>query len=192
MRTSRLTTLLLVASPTAAFAAETEGKVDLLSLNGGLMFWTLLIFVALLIVLSRFAFKPLLAAVEAREQSLQDAIDAARQDRDAASKLLEEQRQQLETARAEAQRYIAEGRATAEKLKASMLDETRAQQQELLERARRDIAGETTRAIAELRREAVDLALAGAGKLIARNLDDAGNRKLVEDFLASIPATGSR
>lgn len=192
MRTSLLSSLFLVASPAAALAAETEGKVDLLSPNGGLMFWTLLIFIALLIVLSRFAFKPLLAAVEAREKSLEDVITRAQQDRDAASKLLEEQRQQLDAARAEAQRYIAEGRATAEKLKASMLEETRAQQQELLERARRDIEGEKGRAIAELRREAVDLALAGAGKLISRNLDDASNRKLVEDFLTSIPASGSR
>ena len=73
-----------------------------------------------------------------------------------------------------------------------MLEETRAQQQELLERAKRDIENEKLRAIGDLRREAVDLALAGASKLIAKNLDDASNRKLVEDFLASIPAAGTR
>ena len=73
-----------------------------------------------------------------------------------------------------------------------MLEETRAQQQELLERARRDIEGEKNRAIAELRREAVDLALVGASKVIERNLDDAGNRRLVEQFLSSIPAQGRK
>ena len=73
-----------------------------------------------------------------------------------------------------------------------MLEETKSLQQEMLDRARRDIDNEKTRAIAELRREAVDLALAGAGKLIARNLDDAGNRKLVEEFLASIPVGGGK
>jgi len=192
MRTLILTSLLALSTPGTAFAAEEGGKVNLLSPNGGLMFWTLLIFIVLLFVLSRYAFKPLVAAVEARESALEAAITQARQDRDAAAKLLAEQQQQLEAARAEAQRYIAEGRATAEKLKSTMLEETKAQQQELLERAKRDMEGEKVRAIADLRREAVDLALAGAGKLIARNLDDAGNRKLVEDFLATIPAAGKR
>ncbi len=192
MRTLILTSLLALSTPGTAFAAEEGGKVNLLSPNGGLMFWTLLIFIVLLFVLSRYAFKPLVAAVEARESALEAAITQARQDRDAAAKLLAEQQQQLEAARAEAQRYIAEGRATAEKLKSTMLEETKAQQQELLERAKRDLEGEKVRAIADLRREAVDLALAGAGKLIARNLDDAGNRKLVEDFLATIPAAGKR
>lgn len=192
MRPSFLSALLVLATPATAFAAEEGGKVNLLSPNGGLMFWTLLIFVVLLIVLSRFAFKPLVAAVEAREASLEAAITKAAQDRDAAAKLLAEQQAQLEAARAEAQKYIADSRVTAEKLKTSMLEETRAQQQEMLERARRDLENEKVRAIAELRREAVDLALAGAGKLIAKNLDDAANRKLVEDFLASIPAAGPR
>jgi len=183
--------LLAVASPSLALAAQEGGSTNLLSPNGGLMFWTLLIFIALLMVLSRFAFKPLIAAVEAREEALEAAIARAQKDREAAAALIEEQRLALDAARMEAQRYIADGRATAEKLRASMLEETHAQQQELLDRARRDIEGEKTRAIAELRREAVDLALAGAGRLIERNLDDAGNRKLVEDFLRSIPAASA-
>ena len=192
MRTPLSTALILLATPATAFAAEEGGKVNLLSPNGGLMFWTLLIFIVLLVVLSRYAFKPLVAAVEVREAALESAITKAQQDRDAAAKLLAEQQAQLDAARAEAQKFIADGRATSEKLKASMLEETRAQQQELLERAKRDIENEKLRAIGDLRREAVDLALAGASKLIAKNLDDAGNRKLVEDFLASIPAAGTR
>lgn len=192
MRSPVLSAILVLATPATAFAAQEGGRVNLLSPNGGLMFWTLLIFVALLLVLSRFAFKPLIAAVEAREASLEAAIAGAAADRAAAAGLLAEQQAQLEATRAEAQKIIADSRATAESLKASMLEETRVQQHELLERARRDLENEKVRAIAELRREAVDLALAGAGKLIARNLDDAGNRKLVEDFLASIPAAGPR
>ncbi len=192
MRSSLLSALLVLAFPATAFAAEEGGKVNLLSPNGGLMFWTLLIFIVLLIVLSRFAFKPLIQAVEAREASLEAMLTKAQQDRDSAAKLLAEQQAHLDASRVEAQKFIADGRATAEKLKNSMLEETKAQQQEMIERARRDIENEKVRAIADLRREAVDLALAGAGKLIARNLDDAGNRKLVEDFLASIPSTGTR
>ena len=181
----------VAALPSASLAQEGE-SVNLLSPAGGLMFWTLLVFIVLMFVLSRFAFKPLLAAVQAREESLQRALDQARKDREEAAKVLEEHQRQLEAARGEAQRFIAEGRATAEKMKAEMLEATRAQQQELMERAKRDIETEKSRAIAELRREAVDLAIAGAGKVIEKNLDSGANRQLVESFLSSIPAQAKR
>lgn len=168
-------------------AAVQEGEsVNLLSPEGGLMFWTLIIFIILMAVLSRFAFKPMLAAVEAREKSLQDAIDAAKRDREESERVLAEHRAQLEKARGEAQKLIADGRATAEKLRNDLIEQTRAQQQEMLERARRDIENEKNNAIASLRREAVDLAIAGAGKVLERNLDTESNRKLVESYLSSV------
>jgi F-type H+-transporting ATPase subunit b len=182
----------LTLLPNIAYAAQEGGKPNLLEPNGGLMFWTLAIFLVLMFVLSKFAFKPLLAAVEAREAALEAAIKGAQADREAASKLLADQQANLDAARAEAQRYIADARATAEKVKASMLEETKTQQQDMLDRARRELETEKVRAIADIRREAIDLALAGAGRVIERNLDDAGNRKLIEDFLASIPKAGSR
>ena len=154
------------------------------------MFWTIVIFVLLLLVLSRFAFKPMLAAVEARERALQEAIDAARRDREEAEKVLAEHRAQLEKARGEAQKLIADGRATAEKLRSDLMEQAKTQQQEMLDRARRDIETEKTNAIAALRREAVDLAIAGAGKVIERNLDTDANRKLVESFLGSLSPGG--
>lgn len=173
----------------AAIAVQEE-KVDLLSPNGGLMLWTIIIFVLLLIVLSRYAFKPMLAAVEARERSLQEAIDAAKRDREESERVLAEHRAQLEKARAEAQKLIADGRATAEKLRGDLLEQTKVQQQEMLDRARREIDTEKTNAIAALRREAVDLAIAGASKVIERNLDSDANRKLVETFLGSVSLGG--
>lgn len=186
MRAALFSLLLLLGSASPAFAAAEETtKVDLLSPHGGLMVWTLLIFVALFFILSRYAFGPITKAVEAREQALQEAIDQAKKDREEAARILAEHRTQLEGARAEAQRIIAEGRAVGEKLRVQMLEETRTQQQDLLDRARREIASERDIAIAELRKEAVDLAIAAASKVIERNLDDSANRKLVESYLAS-------
>jgi F-type H+-transporting ATPase subunit b len=170
-------------------AAAEEAKGGLLSPHGGLMFWTLLIFLVVWVILSRYAFKPITAAVEAREKALEDAIAAAKADREEAAKILAEHRRQIEAARGDAQKLIAEGRAVGDKLRAEMVEETRAQQQEMLERARREIEGEKVRAIAELRREAVDLAIAGASKVIEKNLDDESNRRIVERFLATIPVT---
>jgi F-type H+-transporting ATPase subunit b len=184
MRAS-LFSLLVLVTPDVVAAQEEGSKVDLLTPHGGLMLWTLLIFIGLFIILSRYAFGPITKAVEQREQALQDAIDQARKDREEAARILAEHRAQLEGARGEAQRIIAEGRAVGEKLRTDMLEETRAEQQELLERARREIAGERDRAIAQIREEAVDLAIAAAGKVIEKNLDDAANRKLVEGYITT-------
>lgn len=194
MRTSLVTAFLplAVVAPRLAAAAEAGAeKPNLLMPHGGLMFWTLAIFLVLLFILSRFAFKPLLAAVDARERALQEMVESAKRDRDEAARILAEHRAQLEGARGEAQKLIAAGRATGEKMKQEMLEETRREQQGMLERARREIAQERDLAIVQLRREAVDLAIAGAGKVIERNLDSQSNRKLVDDFLADVARRGA-
>ena len=188
--TSALSVALTALTASPLLAQEGE-KVDLLSPNAGVMFWTLIIFVVLLFVLARYAFKPLTAAVEAREKALEEAITSAKRDRDEAARLLAEQQKAVDAARADAQRVVAEARTTGDKLRNEMLEQTKQQQHELLERARAEIDNERKRAIADLRREAVDLALAGASRVVERNLDDQTNRKLVESFLASVPAGGN-
>ncbi len=183
---SALAVFPLAAAPLLAQHGEGGTAPGIMSPNGGLMFWTLLIFVILFFVLKKYAFPPILAAVEARERALEEAIEGAKRDREAAAQLLAEQRVQIEGARVEAQRYIAEGRAAGEQMRNDMLEQTRVQQDELLARARREIDAERARAVADLRREAVDLAIAGAGRVIERNMDDQTNRRLVEDFLSSV------
>lgn len=177
------------AAREATQEAAASGGGSLLSPNAGLMVWTLLIFLVLWFLLSRFAFPKITEAVRAREAALQEAIDAARRDRDEAARLLMEHRAQLDAARDEAARIIADGRAAGEQVRTRLLADTQAEQEELLARARREIATERDQAVAALRREAVDLAIAGASRVIERNLDDATNRDLVERFLATVPAT---
>lgn len=170
---------------------EEATKPNLLSLNAGLMFWTLVVFLLLLIVLGKFVFPKITAAMEAREKALEDAIEGAKHDREEAKKYLEEQRQLVDAARGDAQKIVGEGRSIGEKLRAEMLEQTRTQQQAMLERARREIDAERDRAIAEMRREAIDLAIAGASRVIEKNLDQQSNRDIVEKFLSSIPTSGA-
>jgi F-type H+-transporting ATPase subunit b len=188
MRLTLLRSLALVSiSPLSLLAQEAEAPTrPFMKPDTGLMFWTLIIFVILMFVLSRYAFAPLTRAVQARERSLQEAIDGAKADREAAAKLLQEHQAQIDAARGEAQKLIADGRGVAEKMRTDLLEQTRKEQQDMLERARRDIETEKDKAIAQLRREAVDLALAGAGKVIEQNLESQKNRQLVESYLASI------
>ena len=184
--------LMLTATPAMASEAAEGAPVDLLAPSTGVMAWTLIIFLLLLFVLSKFAFKPLFAAVEAREQALSDAIEGAKRDRAETEAALAQQRAQLEAARNEAQQIVADSRATAEKMRSDLLAQTKQQQEEMIEQARRAIEGEKAAAIADLRKEAVDLAIAGASRVIEQNLDSAGNRKIVESFLASLDSKAGR
>ncbi|MDQ6873015.1 MAG: F0F1 ATP synthase subunit B [Gemmatimonadota bacterium] len=165
---------------------------DLLTPVGGLMFWTLITFLILFAILGKLVFPKITAAVEAREKALEEAIEGAKRDREEAGRILAEQQKQIEAARLEAQKIIVEGRQAGEKVRATMIEETQQQQQGMLERARREIEMEKEKAIAALRREAIELAIAGASKVIEKNLDDQSNRKIVESFLASIPVTEPR
>ncbi len=156
------------------------------SLNTGVIIWTLIIFGALLVVLGKWAWKPILGALEARERRIQDILDAAAGDRAAAEQALAEHRRQLADARQQAQQLMAEGRQSADRLRQEMLETARRQQEELLARARDDIRREQESAIQEIRREAVDLSLAAASKLVEKRLDSAEDRRLVQDYLTRL------
>ena len=176
--------------PSAAFAQEGANAAPpgggLMSIQTNLMFWTLIIFGIVYWVLSRYAFAPITAAVEAREKALEEAVEGAKRDREEAAKLLEAHQAAIEAARGEAQKLIAEGRGVSEKMRADLLEQTRKEQQDMLERARREIDSEKEKAIISLRKQAVDLALAGASKVIEQNLESSKNRKLVESYLATL------
>ena len=189
MRRALLTLVVLSASASPLFASEGGG--NLLSPNGGLMFWTLIIFAIFFGILWKFALPALVGAVEERERALREALDSAAKLNEAAAAKLAEVEAQLAGARTEAQQLIASGRAAADKLRADLIEQAKAEQTSMLDRARKEIENEKVRAIDDLRREAVDLALKGASKVIEKNLDDATNRQLVESYLASISRAGS-
>jgi F-type H+-transporting ATPase subunit b len=184
---------LLALSPAAALAQEeSSGLRPFMKPDTGLMVWTLVIFVILMFVLSKFAFGPLTEAVEKREKALQDAIDAAKHDREEAARLLAEHRAAIDTARHEAQQIIVDARQAGERVRAEVIEHAHAEQAHILARARQEIESEKIKAIADLRREAVDLAIAGASRVIEKNLDQPTNRQIVERFLASVtPASVS-
>lgn len=175
----------LAAAPLMAQDAPASGG-SLMSLQTNLMFWTLVIFLVLFFALSKLAFKPITAAVEAREKALEEALASAKRDREEAAQLLAQHRAQLDAARGEAQQLINEARATAEKMRNDLLEKARAEQQATIVHAQQEIQREKERAVAELRREAVEMAILGASKVIEENLDSDKNRKLVDAFLSTI------
>jgi F-type H+-transporting ATPase subunit b len=157
-----------------------------LDVEPGLMIWTVVVFVALLLILRKFAWPALLGAVEARERALEEQLAEAERNRAEAARLLAQHEKLLAEGRASAQAVLAEARAAAEKERALAMEKTRQEQEELLERARRDIAAERDRAVADLRREAVDLSLAAASKLMGERLNSENDRRIVQEYLSSL------
>jgi F-type H+-transporting ATPase subunit b len=174
---------LLLAVPLSAQEDHASGP---LTVEGGLMFWTIVVFLILLAVLKKFAWPAVLGAVEAREKALEEQLAEAERNRAESAALLEEHKKLIATAKTQAHAVLAESKALAEKERAVALEKTKQEQEELLARARREIQSERDRAITELRREAVDLSLAAASKLIGERLDTATDRRLVLDYLASL------
>ncbi len=157
--------------------------------TAGLTFWTLIVFVVVLVILSKFVFPMIVSANVEREEMIKQQLAEAKQLHAEAQTALEEQRQLLAGARGEATALIAEARTAADRERVLAVEKTKAEQEELLVRARNDIEAQRIRAIADLRREAVDVAIAAAGKVVGQSFDGAADRKLVEDYLASIGKT---
>ena len=155
-------------------------------INTGLIFWTVLIFVILMGLLWRFAWPSILKSVEERERRIaQQLADAERANAEAA-RLLEEHKKTVAAARMEAQDMIGKAKQVAEKEREALLARAREEYEALLTRARKDIDAEKEKAIVALRREAVELSIAAASKVIESNLDTEANRRLVTDYLASL------
>lgn len=189
MTVSRITAALLAVSataPSSLWAQGGGGDGGLYDMNTGLSVWTLLVFGILVFILSKYAWGPILQAVEAREKGIQSALDEAAARQDEAAKLLAQHKEQMADARRQASELIAEGKAAGETVRKDIEEKARAEAQGIIERARAEIGRERDLAIQELRKESVELALAAASRLMQENLDQAKDRQLVERYLSEM------
>jgi F-type H+-transporting ATPase subunit b len=185
----KTTTAVAVAVTASGSSWASEGAAEgakLLTPNLGTIFWTFLTFLALLALLRRFAWKPLLGAIDAREKSIRDEFDQARKDREQAEALVHEHRELLTAARRERAEAVDQGKRDAEKVKAEILEEAKKQREQVLADSQAQVDAGMRKAREELRASAVDLAILAAEKLLSRNLDDASQRRLVEEHLADL------
>ena len=167
-------------------AAAEAGPASPFEVNFGLFFWTLVVFLILLGVLWKYAWPQILKATVDREQKIAGQLaDAERLNTEAKGALATAQKMQAD-ARASAQTMIAEAKAVLEKERVAAVDKVKAEQDALVDRARRDIVAEQDKAISELRREAVDLAIGAAAKVIGRRLDSDADKQIVLDYLAKV------
>src|SRR5947208_8042342 len=171
----------------ALLQEEAGGQVaSPFDINGGVIIWTVVIFVILLALLWRLGYPALLRMVEERERRIQKQLEDAERANAEAQRLLEEHRKQIAAARNEAQDILAKAKTVAQKEREALLAKAREEYEALLNRAHKDIDAETEKAILALRREAVELSIAAASRVIEANLDNEANRRLVTEFLESL------
>ena len=187
MRESRVLSCgltLMIAAPNLLFAQhESEGGGGLYDINTGLSVWTLIVFVSLLLILRKYAWGPIVDAVDSREKGIQAAIDGAAELNAEAAKLLEEHREQMADARRQASEILAEAKVASERVRKELEEKARTEAQGIVERALAEIERERDGALETLRRESVDLALAAASQLMQESFDQETDRQLVERYL---------
>jgi F-type H+-transporting ATPase subunit b len=164
-------------------SGQEESSNFLVSPNVGLMIWTLLAFLVALWILRKYAWPQIASALDKRQRAIEESIETAERTRSEARKLLDEYRERLREARAQADEIVARARKAGEQHERETLEEARARREELLEQTRRDIQAETRRAIQEIRGEVADLTVMATEKVTRRVLSDDDQRRLVDEAL---------
>jgi F-type H+-transporting ATPase subunit b len=164
----------------------------LVQVEPGLAIWTILAFLALLFLLKKFAWGPLLRALDARQETIRKSLEDAQQARQAAEDANRNSEQILKQARAEAEAIVAASRTEAEKLREEMRQTAKADAETIMRDARTQINAETDRALRQIRGEIADISVDIATKLIRRNCSREANIDLIEETLNQIDTAGSR
>ena len=164
----------------------------LVQVEPGLAIWTVLTFLVLLLLLAKYAWRPLLRALDARQEIIRKSLEDAQQARQAAEDANKNSEQILKQARVEAEAIVAASRAEAEKLREEMRQTARADAQTIIRDDRSQIDVETDRALRKIRGEIADISVDIATKLIRRNCSREANIDLIEETLNQIDAVSSR
>jgi F-type H+-transporting ATPase subunit b len=158
----------------------------LVQLDPGLFFWTILTFVLISFVLSKFAWKPLLLALKEREDQINESLDNAENARVELEKINSESEVIISKARSEALGIHSEAKMTAEKVKSDLLEKANLDIKKLKETSEQQIRIEKEKAISEIRKEVVGLSLMIAEKLIKKNLSKSDNETLIKETINNL------
>ena len=184
--------LVLAALPAQAQEHASEGAgLSPFAGNVGNAIWTLAIFLLVLIILGKFAWGPVLALLQEREKFIHKSLADAKHDREEAEARLKEYAAKVQSARAESAAMMEEARRDAERLREELKQRARTEADTLIQNAERQIGLQTQRAIQEIRREAVDLSVAIASKIIQRNLTKEDNQRLIDEAIRQVGSEGT-
>ncbi len=167
--------------------SEGESKGGLLDVNPGLIFWTVITFVILLLLLKKVAWKPLLAALDEREKLIKESLEKSERAKEEAEKLISENKANLAKAEEESQKVIAQAREFAEKLKTQIVEESKAEAKKMIEDASVEIERKSKESFESLKNQVAEIAVGAAEKILKENLDKEKQLVLVNKFIDELP-----
>lgn len=156
-------------------------------INPGLGIWTSLVFVLLVIVLGKFAWKPLLKSLQDREEKIRDSLEQAERARAEAAELLKQNERNMARAEEEYQRIVRDAKAFGEKMKEEIVNKARVQAQSEIRNAKDEIQRDVDAAKQQLRSEVADLAIKAAEKILDETLDAGKQKKIIDNVLNQLP-----
>jgi len=182
--------LLAAAAPAMATASE-EGEANIFAGDLGNVLWTLLIFGMVLVILGRYAWRPLLDVLQKREEFILSSLEEAKKDRTEAAARLREYEVRLKEARAEATAIVEEGRRDAEVLRGRIEQEAREEAEKIRARTLRDIGIARETALKELYEVGGKLATRIAAQIVERELRAEDHQKLIDNAISEMEGLGT-
>ena len=158
--------------------------MELLTPHLNQIIYSVIAFFILLGVLSRVAFPPIMGMLEKRAETIRESLEAAEHTREEAGQLLEDYKEQIANARAEAQQIIDQGRKFGASMKEEIVAKAKAESEQILARAAADITREKELALSELQRRVADLTIEAASRVVSQSLDKAAHQKLIDQYLS--------
>lgn len=152
----------------------------------GLFIWTILTFLVLVALLARFAWRPLLQALESRQAAIAKSLDDAQSARQELERLNRESAQIMQQARVDAEAVVSRSRSDAEVLREELKQKSRAEAAAIVKNAERQIQLETARAVQQIRSEAIDLSVTIASKILRRQVSKEDHEGLIEETLKQV------
>jgi F-type H+-transporting ATPase subunit b len=172
----------------AAEGGHSSAQPDILEPQAPLAIWTVVVFGVLLAILAKFAWKPMMKALHDREEHIEHCLLEAEKARNEAERMMIENQKNLARAAEQARALLDEAKQSAESLSASIVQKAQAEAEASLERGKREIETARDQALTEIFSKTADLAIAVAGKVLARDLTEADHRRLVETAMSELPA----
>jgi F-type H+-transporting ATPase subunit b len=175
---------------TALVLAAAEGSGGgILNVDSTLVWSTIVLFAVFAFVLWKFAWGPLLRIVDEREKGIRDQVDAAERAATEAKELLAQHQELLRGASREREEILARTLKEADTVRADLVGKARAEAETVVARAKEQIQQEKAAAIDELRSQVAEIAVEAAAKIVKSSLTPEAQRKLVDDFVTSLPRT---
>lgn len=166
----------------------TGTSIDLLKVSPGLVFWTAVTFIVVLVVLWLFAWKPILSGLDARNEKIQDDLDSSRKLREQAEAMMSDYKKNLDASKDQALQIIDEGKKDAESIRQRILTDAKKEAEEIHDRAVADISQAKTKAIKELEKEVVDISVAIISKILSRDVSKEDHRNIILKELDQLKA----